>query len=49
LAANDWRGFDIPLANFTGLSNRSQLGLLFFISNSISNVYVDNIYYYIEQ
>jgi len=49
LAANNWRGFDIPLANFTGLSNRSQLGLLFFISNSISNVYVDNIYYYIEQ
>ncbi|WP_127845939.1 carbohydrate-binding protein [Psychroflexus aestuariivivens] len=49
LAQNEWRGFDIPLSDFNGLSSRSQIGLIFFISNSISNIYVDNIYYYNEQ
>ena len=49
LSQNEWRSFDIPLGEFTGLSARDALGLLFFISDStISNIYVDNIYYYKE-
>ncbi len=40
-------GLDIPLSSFTGLNDRSEIGLLFFISdNTISNIYVDNIYFY---
>lgn len=47
LVADNWASFDIPLADFSGLSDRSQLGLIFFISdNTISNIFVDNIYYY---
>jgi len=52
LLSNDWASFDIPLANFSGLSVRDQLGLVFFISSNSSNVptiskiFVDNIYYY---
>jgi hypothetical protein len=49
LAANEWRGFDVPLDSFTGLSSRAQIGLIFFSSSTISNIYVDNIYYYIEE
>jgi hypothetical protein len=47
LATNEWRSFDIPLSDFSGLESRSQLGLIFFISDAtIGNIYVDNIYYY---
>ena len=47
LQENQWVGFDVPLANFTGLASRDQLGLIFFVSDStISNLFVDNIYYY---
>lgn len=47
LTTDQWVSFDIPLADFTGLSDRSQLGLLFFISDStISDIFVDNIYFY---
>lgn len=43
---NEWVSLDIPLDDF-GLASRSQLGLLFFISdNTISDILVDNIYYY---
>tara|TARA_R110002074_G_scaffold396436_1_gene585842 strand:- start:1035 stop:2999 length:1965 start_codon:yes stop_codon:yes gene_type:complete len=50
LMQNEWRSFDIPLGEFTGtLSARDALGLLFFISDTtISNILVDNIYYYKE-
>lgn len=49
LASNAWVSFDIPLTEFTGLTDRSALGLFFFISdNTISNIYVDNIYFYRE-
>ncbi|MFN2260626.1 MAG: Ig-like domain-containing protein [Psychroflexus sp.] len=49
LTTNEWEGFDIPLSQFSGLSDRSQIGLLFFISDSsISDIYVDNIYFYSE-
>ena len=52
LRTNEWVGFDIPLGEFAGLSARDAIGLLFFISNNsanvptISNIYVDNIYFY---
>lgn len=47
LLSNQWASFDIPLASFSGLSVRNNIGLLFFISDAtISNIYVDNIYYY---
>ncbi len=43
---NQWVSLDIPIASF-GLSDRTKIGLLFFISDAtISNIYVDNIYYY---
>lgn len=46
LLENDWLSLDIPLADF-GLADRSALGLIFFISdNTVSNIYVDNIFYY---
>ena len=49
LATNQWRSFDIPLSAFDGLSARNALGLFFFISDAtISNIYVDNVYYYAE-
>lgn len=47
LIADDWASFDIPLSDFNGLSDRSKLGLIFFVSDAtISNIFVDNIYYY---
>ncbi|MGB3590771.1 MAG: hypothetical protein WBA16_03715 [Nonlabens sp.] len=47
LTTDTWEGFDIPLSSFTGLAGRDQLGLIFFVSGgTISNILVDNIYYY---
>jgi len=47
LLSSQWVSLDIPLTDFTGLSDRTQLGLIFFISdNTISNILVDNVYYY---
>jgi hypothetical protein len=47
LIGNGWVSLDIPLSDFSGLNDRSKLGLLFFISdNTISNILVDNVYYY---
>lgn len=47
LIQDQWVSFDIPLSDFTGLGDRSQIGLLFFISDTtISDIFVDNIYYY---
>ncbi|WP_298902888.1 carbohydrate-binding protein [uncultured Psychroserpens sp.] len=49
LVSNGWASFDIALGDFAGLSVRDQLGLLFFVSDAtVSNIYVDNIYYYKE-
>ena len=49
LATNEWKSFDIPLGQFGGLGGREALGLFFFVSNAtISNIYVDNLYYYKE-
>ena len=47
LTQDQWISLDIPLADFAGLTNRSELGLLFFVSDStISDIFVDNIYFY---
>lgn len=47
LVSEEWMSFDIPLGEFTGLGPRNQLGLIFFVSDAtISNILVDNIYYY---
>ena len=49
LLAEEWVSIDIPLEDFNGLTVRNQLGLIFFISDAtISNIYVDNVYYYRE-
>jgi len=46
LTSNQWVGIDVPLADF-GLANRNAIGLLFFISDgTISDIFVDNVYYY---
>ncbi len=43
---DEWISLDIPLTDF-GLADRSQIGLLFFVSDAtISDIFVDNIYYY---
>lgn len=47
LIENEWVSLDIPLSDFTGLSSLTEIGLLFFVSDAtISNIYVDNIYFY---
>ena len=47
LIANQWVSLDIPLTDYVGLNDRTKLGLIFFISdNTISNILVDNVYYY---
>ena len=49
LVSNGWGSYDIPLGEFVGLGGRNALGLIFIVSDStISNIYVDNIYYYKE-
>lgn len=47
LTTGSWVGFDIPLSSFTGLTNKSHLAQILFISDAtISNILVDNIYFY---
>lgn len=47
LVTNEWVSLDIPLGEFAGLAARNELGLIFFVSDAtISNIFVDNIYYY---
>lgn len=54
LSENEWISFDIPLSSFSGLSDRNRIGLLLFNSEAgpnnptISNIYLDNIYFYSE-
>ena len=48
LVPGEWVSLDIPLSDFSGL-NTSNLSLFFFISDAtISNILVDNIYFYQE-
>lgn len=47
LVSDNWVSLDIPLADFAGLGDRSQLGLIILVTDAtISNIFVDNIYYY---
>ena len=47
LTTGSWVGFDIPLSSFSGLTSRSHLAQILFISDAtISNILVDNIYFY---
>lgn len=45
LATKQWVSLDIPLSNFTGLTNRAHLAQL-VLSGDLPNVYVDNVYFY---
>ena len=48
LESGDWTSLDIPLADFAGM-NTSNLALYFFVSDAtISNILVDNVYFYKE-
>ncbi len=46
--SRQWISLDIPFANFSGLSNRSNLAQIIFVddSDNIPSFYVDNIYLY---
>ena len=45
--ANGWISLNIPLSSFPGFNSRTNLGQLFFISdNRVSNIWVDNVYFY---
>lgn len=49
LLSNEWVEFDIPLSSFNGLSVRDAIGMMLFVSDgTISNISLDNIYYYAE-
>ncbi len=45
LATGEWVSFDIPLADFVGLTGRTNLAQL-IISGDPNTVYVDNVYFY---
>ena len=46
LISNEFVNFSIPLSSFQGLTDKSGLGLLFFVSDgTISNISVDNIFF----
>jgi Secretion system C-terminal sorting domain len=40
-----WVSYDIPLTDFTGLTNRAHLAQMIFVS-STSTVYIDNVYFW---
>lgn len=47
--ANQWISFDIPLSDFTGLTQSSNLAQIFFISDgTVSTILVDNMYFFRE-
>ncbi|MCW5517860.1 Ig-like domain-containing protein [Muriicola sp. Z0-33] len=47
LLNNQWVSLDIPLDDFSGLTSRSNLAQIFFISDAtISTILVDNMYFY---
>jgi hypothetical protein len=49
LVSGQWISLDIPLTDFTGLTSRSNLAQIFFISDAtISGLLVDNMYFYTE-
>ena len=49
LASNQWVEFDIPLTDFVGLTQRDAVGMMLFVTDAtISNLSLDNIYFYSE-
>ncbi len=47
LREGQWVSYDIPLSDFTNLTGTNDIDLIFFISDAtISNVLVDNVYFY---
>lgn len=47
LISEQWVSYDIPISDFVGLGSINDIDLIFFISDgTISNIYVDNIYFY---
>ncbi len=49
-AQQEWVGLDIPLADFTNLTTKEQIGQLIFSAApfKVPTVYVDNVYFYNE-
>ncbi|MEM6800976.1 MAG: carbohydrate binding domain-containing protein [Bacteroidota bacterium] len=45
LQTEEWISLDIPLSDFTGLTNRKNLAQL-VLSGDLPNVFVDNVYFY---
>ncbi|QQS30410.1 MAG: Ig-like domain-containing protein [Sphingobacteriales bacterium] len=45
LTTQNWISLDIPLSNFSGLLNRSNLAQL-VLSGTLPNLYLDNVYFY---
>lgn len=48
ITSDTWISIDIPLSNFTGLASQEHLARIVLSSGGISDVYVDNIYFYKE-
>ena len=48
LASDEWVGIDVPLSEFSGLTNRDNLAQLVLSAVNLDTIYVDNIYFYIE-
>lgn len=47
LVTEEWVSYDIPLSDFAGLGGTDDVDLIFFISDgTISDIFVDNIYFY---
>ncbi|SFG38831.1 hypothetical protein SAMN04487988_103207 [Algoriphagus hitonicola] len=47
LVTEEWVSYDIPLSDFAGLGATNDVDLIFFISDgTISDIFVDNIYFY---
>tara|TARA_B100000809_G_scaffold77865_2_gene75726 strand:+ start:24591 stop:26012 length:1422 start_codon:yes stop_codon:yes gene_type:complete len=45
ITTDEWAVLDIPLSNFSGLNNKSNIGFI-IIESGINTIYIDNIYYH---
>jgi hypothetical protein len=47
LIRDNWVSYDIPMSDFVGLGPANDVDLIFFVSDgTISNIYVDNVYFF---
>jgi hypothetical protein len=49
--ADGWVSLDIPISNFPGFNDRSNLGQIFFVSGTpggIFDIWVDNVYFFVQ-